>query len=197
MLQRSRILAVATLSTVMFLFLCLGICLFCIQFLHRPDYIRRADPYLSKPVSVPVPRGTIYDARGEVLASDIPAVDIYADTRYLDKPWTKKKDEKFESAALLAPLLEMKTAEVLQRFSMSGYRALKRSISDPDVILRLYDLKQEGFLRGIEIHKGYNRYYPHGEFLGHTLGFVNHEGRGAYGVELLYDALLQGQSGSR
>lgn len=197
MLQRSRFLAVVALSTVMFLLVCLGICLFCIQFLHRPDYIKRASPYLSKSVDVQVPRGTIYDARGEVLAADVPCIDIYANTRYIDKPWTKDKNEKYESASLLAPLLDMEDAEILERFARGGYRVIKKKITDPDVMLALYDLKQEGYLRGIEIHKGYKRYYPHGEFLGHTVGFVNHEGRGAFGVEKLYDAMLQGRAGSR
>ncbi|MHC4942504.1 MAG: peptidoglycan D,D-transpeptidase FtsI family protein [Planctomycetota bacterium] len=196
MLQRSRILAVTTLLAIGFLFLGLGVSIFVIQVLKPGDYQRRADNYKFKPVTVPVPRGAIFDHRGELLAASIPAVDIWAFTKYLDKPWTRKNEGQ-ETAEILAKLLDMDFKEIQAQLSRDGYHVVKRKIFDPDILIRLQELKQDRHLRGIDLLKTYCRYYPHEELMGHTLGFVNHEDRGVCGVEQLQDAWLQGQPGSR
>lgn len=197
MLQRSRILAVATLTALLILFFGLGARLFVLQILFPTEYCERASLFKFKPVTVQVPRGTIYDIRGEVLAASVPAIEVWAATEYVDKPWTRNKDEKEESAKILARLLDLDYSWVLDRLGSTGYRCIKKKVTDPDLVARLYKLKEKRYLRGIDLIKTHTRYYPQGELLGHTLGFVNHEGQGVFGVECLQDALLKGRSGSR
>tara|TARA_Y100000310_G_scaffold345070_1_gene461591 strand:+ start:8862 stop:10538 length:1677 start_codon:yes stop_codon:yes gene_type:complete len=50
-------------------------------------------------------------------------------------------------------------------------------------------------LPGIYIQKETLRIYPQGELASRTLGFVNQEGKGQYGVEKYYQKLLEGKEG--
>jgi penicillin-binding protein 2B len=39
------------------------------------------------------------------------------------------------------------------------------------------------------------RYYPYGNFLSHTLGYVNKDGEPQYGIEQYFDPFLRGEDG--
>jgi cell division protein FtsI/penicillin-binding protein 2 len=56
---------------------------------------------------------------------------------------------------------------------------------------------KEGKLRGIHFERDAIRYYPHGEMLGHVIGFLDHEGKGIQGVEMAMESELQGKDGHR
>lgn len=197
MLQRSRVLAIATLMTVLFMFLGLGVWLFMIQVCHRSDYISRLENYYFKPVNVSVPRGTIYDVKGEVLATSIPTLGLWADPDNVDKKWTTKIDERNEVAAQLADLFDTDFETFRRKLDRTTYVCLRKRIIDPDILGKLYQLKSKGKLRGVDFMKSYCRCYPHDALLGHTLGFVNHENTGVFGMEAVHDGFLKGRPGSR
>ncbi|MBC8062271.1 MAG: stage V sporulation protein D [Clostridiaceae bacterium] len=50
---------------------------------------------------------------------------------------------------------------------------------------------------GIMISPDTKRYYPNESFLSHVLGFTDIDGKGLYGVEKIYDEVLQGTPGKR
>lgn len=52
-------------------------------------------------------------------------------------------------------------------------------------------------LPGVFLEDTSVRYYPHGSFLCHVLGFVNYEGVGSAGIEQRYDRYLKGEPGVR
>jgi len=50
---------------------------------------------------------------------------------------------------------------------------------------------------GLGILDEYKRFYPHGEFMAQTLGFVDIDNRGLEGIELVVNRTLQGRTGLR
>ncbi len=197
MLQRSRVLAVATLGAVFVLFIALEARLFIVQIVNKPDRVEKVRNYQYKRMEVPVPRGRILDRKGELLAGSIPALEVWALTRDVDKPWTEEKDEREATAVLLARVCGLDPGDTYRALCEPGYRPIHRSITDPDVMLDLYRHKRKGDLRGIDLCKKHSRRYPNGELLGHVIGFVNHDMHGVSGVESLMNAFLEGRGGSR
>ena len=156
MLQRSRILAFTTLTTVLLLFLGLEVRMFLVQVIQAPALSKKAARYQFKHVEVPVPRGGIYDAKGEALAVSIPALDVWVDIRYLQNKWTSR-DDKEDTVVLLAALLNLDVDRIRELlspgFSSAYYRPICRNVTESDVILNLYALKQKRRLRGIDLKK--------------------------------------------
>jgi len=52
-------------------------------------------------------------------------------------------------------------------------------------------------LNGVIVSGDTKRYYPNGNFLAHVLGFLDSDGKGAYGLELQYNSLLAGTPGKK
>jgi cell division protein FtsI/penicillin-binding protein 2 len=50
-------------------------------------------------------------------------------------------------------------------------------------------------LRGVMCEPEPRRFYPNEDRLGHVLGFLNHEGRGIQGVEMMMEPYLRGEDG--
>jgi len=78
-----------------------------------------------------------------------------------------------------------------------AYLRIAGGRTDRNLIWEIHHLKEKRFLRGIHLEKTFRRSYPHGDLLGHVLGFVNHKGRGVSGIEAFADSFLRGVDGSR
>jgi len=202
MLQRSRILAVTTLTAVLALFLALEIRLFFLQVVNRSDYVEymdRTNGPCNRKEHIPVSRGAICDANKAPLAMSVPVLSLWIDSRHVDNKHTKK-NEALQSVRTLSNLLKMDIVKLKEKFFSSDkivWRCIKKNISDPEVIFSLLTLKYKRQLYGINLVKGYARRYPNEEFLGHTLGVVGHDGVGVSGIELLYNDFLKGRPGFR
>ena len=199
MLQRSRVLAVTTLTAVLLLFLVLEGRLFQLQVVNRAKYYRDAVSRSFTKRTIPTPRGDIKDRGGDLLATTVPALSVYCNVNNLDRESTPE-DEMLLSTACLAEALEMDVNIIRNRITAPGrssYRCLKRRETNPKKILALYRLEEERALRGYDLEVEYQRVYPHKDFLGHTLGHVSYEGGGLSGLEQVFDAFLAGREGQR
>lgn len=166
-------------------------------------------------LSVTASRGNIYDRNGNVLAMSATVYDLILSPRDLVAS-VKQKDYKDEAGepdkAAYERAVEQKQEQVIrdllalvpgldeERVSKQvhdtkyAYKEIKTKIEEEDVeAIRTYivENKTSSYLYLIS---GTKRYYPYSGLASQALGFVNAEG-GAYGIEAVYDDVLQGTAG--
>ncbi|MDT3400022.1 penicillin-binding protein 2, partial [Streptomyces sp. B1866] len=197
----------------------LGLSLVMIAFLVRLLQVQAVDAgaYAAKanlnryvPVTLPAERGAIVDRDGVDLASTVDAYDITAAPDLLTSRTTGVPDAPRQAAALLAPILGVRQADLERRLTAhpeSKYVVLARQRS-PQVWSQIKDLKsalshEASAGKGVNVLAGVNRethskrVYPGGDLAAGILGFVDAAGRGAAGVEQMWDRRLAGKDGRR
>ncbi|GBD20311.1 Stage V sporulation protein D [bacterium HR28] len=152
--------------------------------LQGPVLAQRAEAFRYREDIVPAHRGDILDARGRVLATDIPADRVSAIVRQVEDP--------HRTAQLLAPLIGRSAEDIEAALTQPGreWVVLQRQL-DPEVSAQIRALE----LPGIVLDPEPKRAYPMGDFASQVLGFVNWEYRGAYGLEAAYDSVVGGIPG--
>lgn len=135
-------------------------------------------------------RGNIYDCKnGEnLLALNLAVKDVCVDPLVI-----VSSNRVTEVSSALAQKLGLDVddiAETINSRSSKRFAYIKRFVQE-DKAREVCDLNLEGvFFQDATI-----RYYPHGQFMCHTLGFVNYEGIGSLGIEQSFDKYLRGSSG--
>ncbi len=126
--------------------------------------------------SVAAARPDILDRNGEVLATDIKVMSIFAEPRRL-----VDKDEAVE--LLTAALPDVNAAELRRKLgSRKGFVWVKRAVTPKE--------QQEVFhlgLPGVGFLPENKRVYPNGPIAAHVLGFANLDGVGISGLEKYID----------
>jgi cell division protein FtsI (penicillin-binding protein 3) len=136
-------------------------------------------------VALPAERGQILDRDGDSLALSTPAVDVYADPRYVTDPWT--------TASRLSPLLGLGVVELAQDLSAeTTFVYLARQV-EPVTADRVRALA----LPGVGFLDSSKRSYPAGALAPQVLGFVGIDGGGLSGLEFGYEDVLAGTAGER
>ncbi len=133
-----------------------------------------------------VPRGRILDRDGRPLAQSLPAWSVFLDVKVL----REMEEPAGEVLDRIADALGMARAET-RRLAKTERRTvwLKRKIPlDEARRLRMLELPCVG-LQADEL-----RSYPNGALARTLLGEVNHEGRGAAGLELAFDKEITGRA---
>jgi cell division protein FtsI/penicillin-binding protein 2 len=136
-------------------------------------------------ITVPGLRGSVLDRYGNPLAVSEDAKTIYA------TPYQVKHAEK--DAAELAPILKLKTGEVLKSLTAEGgfsYVARKVDLPTAARVARLE-------LAGIGELPDSRRTYPQGAMAAQTIGAVGSENQGLTGLEQSEESVLHGEDGER
>ncbi len=136
---------------------------------------------------IPAHRGMISDRNGEPLAVSTPVASIWANPQEL----AKQKD----GWPRLAASLDISVAELsrrLKRYTNSQFMYLRRHLAPQDAE-KILALK----VPGVYLQREYRRFYPAGEVASHVVGFTNIDDRGQEGLELAYDAWLNGSPGRK
>ncbi len=181
---------------------------FRIQVLGRADYVLRSEENRLRAISIPAPRGTIYDRRGRVVAENVPGYAISV----LPGP----RDTVEATVRRLAPHLGLD--EQTQTALLAKYR---RYSNQPLVLRENASLEQVAFVearrpefRHAVVQMRPKRHYPGGEAIAHMIGYVGEisetelerpeyaeyePGRviGKDGIEKQYEAELAGTPGVR
>ena len=144
-------------------------------------------------VEVPAIRGAIYDSAGRPLAQSVEVRNITADQTLVEDP--------AETAAILAPILEMDPAELqdlltgerrfiylAKKVEPAKWRAIQDWRNSPE--------NNRVVLQGIFSERLTARDYPNGTLAANIIGFTNAEGEGATGLEYGLNSELAGQPGS-
>lgn len=130
-------------------------------------------------------RGNIYDRNKTALA-----MSVTVNTCYL---FPERVEDRKRTTEVLSHILGLEISTIEEAMDSDRYSVrLKTRLSESEVNqlktsdLRCYSIEQES-----------GRFYPKGDLLSQTLGFVNDEGRGVYGLEASYDSRLAGEAGLR
>ena len=166
------------------LFIVLGLRAFQLQILEGAKLKRLGERQHLKELVIQPKRGTILDRSAEPLALSLEGQSVYV------RPQRLKGAEAAGHA--LAQILGMEVSEVSRRLnSNKPFVWLKRKVT-PKEAERVEALN----IDGVEIYPEPDRYYPQGQLAGHVIGFVGRDSQALEGVELHYDAVLRGESGS-
>ncbi|MGH8946041.1 MAG: peptidoglycan D,D-transpeptidase FtsI family protein [Acidimicrobiia bacterium] len=128
-------------------------------------------------------RGKIFDRNGELLAMTVEAQSIYAVPEQLEEPlWVAQQ---------FGGLLGVDSERLHERLlGDSSFVYIKRQV-EGGIAEQILDLG----IRGIYAHPEPTRVYPAGPVASHVVGFVNIDGVGQEGLELVYDQDLTGVPG--
>jgi len=135
-------------------------------------------------VSVPAPRGTVYDRNGAVLAVSVPTSTVVGDPELISHP--------AREAASLAPLLGVDSGTLTAQLSKhTGYVVLARQVDDATT------KKVEALrLAGINTLPSSKRVDPAEGLASAVIGATNAAGAGDSGIEYRYNTMLAGRSGT-
>lgn len=158
-----------------------------LQGVHHEHYADLAGRQQQQVVVLSSSRGTIYDARGRILAVSVPVDSAWADPQEVADP------RAFARALADAVPAQVKAAELAARLETAraaGKRFLwlERKLDAPESrALQALELEP---LRFVEETK---RYYPMRTLAGSVLGFVGTDDQGLAGLEQVYDEHIAGR----
>ncbi|MEX2406410.1 MAG: penicillin-binding protein 2 [Actinomycetota bacterium] len=156
-----------------------------LQVNQASDLRARATDQRLQTVVLPAQRGEIQDRSGGRLALSVPAVDVYADPRYVVDAWT--------AAIRIAPLIGETAGSLASKLTTDEtfvYLARQVEIEAAEQI-------DELGLPGIGFLEATKRFYPSGSVAAQVVGFVGVDGDGLAGLEFEYQELLAGTPGER
>ena len=122
-----------------------------------------------------IPRRSITDRNGNVLATDRTVYTLYVHPVQMDKPQPFVAEK-------LAPLLEnTNPSQLLKQFQERETGIRLHNHLTAEMADQIRDLN----LNGLDLQKRYARYYPHQTLAAHLLGYVQkHDHQGTIGLEL-------------
>jgi cell division protein FtsI/penicillin-binding protein 2 len=128
-------------------------------------------------------RGKIFDRNGELLAMTVEAQSVWANPGQIEEPlWVAQQ---------VGGLLGVDSEVLYERLtSERDFVYLKRQV-EPVMAEQIASLE----VRGLYTHPEAARVYPAGQVAAHVTGFVDIDGNGQEGLELVYEDQLRGVPG--
>ena len=151
-----------------------------LQVVTGPDLLekaRRQQMFTLRPF---IPRRTITDRKGAVLALDRPVYTLFAHPHlYKEKPE--------DIAAKLAPILKRPADKLLSVITRDTTSIQVEYWMSEETADRIYNLR----LDGLDLVQQRHRLYPQQDMAAELLGYVNVDHRGQAGLELSQEKLLE------
>lgn len=162
--------------------------LFYLQIVKHDDYVGQAQAEHIKPLVIPASRGLIYALDGDKPVKLVMNQTVY--TLFADPATLQDKTKILEvvrkvAGGNLRPNLEKLLERTDTRYQILGTKLTRQQA----------ELIKKEELKGIGFQATSQRVYPEGGLAGQTLGFVNAEGKGQYGVEESLNERLVGHDG--
>lgn len=180
------------------LFLGLAGRLFYLMVVISPKFKALAVEQQKSEITINAKRGRILDRNGSELALSGTLYQIDLDLKTLRQTISDNGTTFEELAGKLAPILNMKVEDINKIFNTklpsglpASYAVLKRQVDKPQME-KIKALK----ILGIVIASDTKRFYTSENYLSSVLGYVNGEGKGISGVELMYNKELSGTAGT-
>lgn len=158
-----------------------------IQIIDHSMIYQKATELWQRSFPVEANRGIIQDRDGNILATNLTTSSLVV---------VPSQIEDIEhSALMLSSILNVEHATMYEKLdknvSIQRIQPEGRQLSD-EVAYQIDRLK----LPGVYLIKDSLRYYPNGNYLAQTIGFVGIDNQGLLGLELVYDEYLSGSNGS-
>ncbi|MDD6941382.1 MAG: penicillin-binding transpeptidase domain-containing protein [Bacilli bacterium] len=180
-----RIKIAFLIMLLLFVFIILRV--FYIQVFDYKKLNEYASDLWSRDLPIEANRGLILDRNGVVLADNLTTTSLVLIPNQI-----KDKDKVTKSLAeILNVSYEKMKKHVYKRTSIERVHPEGRRLSY-DIAEKISNLK----LDGVYLVKEAKRYYPYGNLLSHSLGYVGIDNQGLSGLELQYDKYLTGKSGA-
>lgn len=163
--------------------------LFKLQIMGYNDYQQLVIDQMTVETNVNPLRGNIYDSNGKILATNKTVWILYLIPKNIEDPEFVAKN--------ISEILDIDYNKVLDKAKKRGYKyqiinnSLDKETSDKiREFIDKYSLEEQ-----IKLNASAKRYYPYSDLASHTIGFVNADGVGIYGLEKVYNNILEGTSG--
>lgn len=157
-----------------------------LQGLNQDFLQEKGDAIATRKLTLPAVRGNILDRKGKLLAVSAPVEAL----------WARAPETRGATAAQLtdlAKLLDTAPDTLAAKLAKSrGHVALGRGLS-PEQAVKAVSLG----VPGVYLEREFRRFYPYSEAAVHVIGFVNVDGSGQEGMELVRNDGLSGKSGQR
>ena len=186
-----------------------------IQITNHDLYEQKAIEQQTGDKAVAANRGTIYDAKGNILAISATVHDIILSPRdviklqnaYAEKvEAAREKNKAYPDypeptntfiAQGLSQILGVEQEDILKRLAKtnSAYEVIAKK-TEEDISTQVREFITENHLAsGIVVQPTTKRYYPNSILAAQVIGFVNSNNEGAYGLEAMYEDELSGEVG--
>ena len=124
---------------------------------------------------LPVNRSDIIDRNGTILATSLPTVDLYVDSRDISNPEQMARD-------ILRILPNLNKKDLLNKLnSKTSFRYLKRNLTPKEQ----YAINKLGYPQ-LNFTDGEQRIYPQSHLFSHVLGLTNIDNKGIAGLEMAF-----------
>ena len=137
-------------------------------------------------------RGVIYDRNMNVLAKSVSVETVFISPFHI---------ENNQQAAIIAnglsEILDVDRGEIFEKTtrSQSKYQIIKKDV-DLNTGEKVREFVKENKLQNIvHLEESSKRNYIYGSLASHTIGYINEENQGVYGLEAYYDEILRGVDG--
>lgn len=162
--------------------------LFYLQIIKHGDYVAEAMQEQVKRLTIPAKRGLIYAMDGEKPVKLVMNETVY--TLFADPQIIKNPDKALDTVRKVAGGNMQPHADELIKKSDTRYQILAKKLTRKQAEM----IKKEQ-ITGIGFQEESQRVYPEGGLAAQTLGFVNAENDGQYGVEGKLNDRLTGKDG--
>ncbi|MFT8317221.1 MAG: stage V sporulation protein D [Sporolactobacillus sp.] len=185
-----------TVKRRLFLTLSVGLCIFAV-FVGRLIYIQIFNNQLltgkalqewGRDIPYEAQRGNILDTRGKIIATNVSSPSVLVVPRQIQEPQRARVAEELSNVLHMSEKSayeKITKHEAIVRMTPEG-----RKISN-DRASKIRSLA----LPGVFIAEDFKRYYPHGNYLSHVLGFTGIDNQGLTGLESYYNDGLKGTNG--
>lgn len=162
--------------------------LFYLQIIKHDEYVAQATAEQVKPLTIPAKRGMIYAMDGNKPVELVMNQTVY--TMFVDPATVTEPQKVMETARRVAggnlrPNIDKLIAKKETRYQIIGTKLTRKQA----------EMIKEEELKGVGFQEVSQRVYPEGGLAAQTLGFVNAEGIGQYGVEEALNERLTGHDG--
>ncbi|MBQ1270359.1 MAG: stage V sporulation protein D, partial [Clostridia bacterium] len=187
--MRWRLLLVALVLGVL-CFAVVAAKIFYLQVVEFEEYQQRAISQQTRDKIIPAARGTIYDRNMKPLAISANVEMVTLEAKKIDD-----EEQGLLIAEKLSEILDVEYESVLAKVEAKvSYAVVKRQV-EKEVADQVRVFVDEYDIDSIFMEADTKRYYPYGNFLSHTLGFVGTDSQGLYGLEVYYEDELEGVDG--
>ena len=168
-----------------------------VQAVQASDYRLRAVNEMENTRTLPAPRGSITDVNGIAFARSVAATSIVVDQTQITNP--------VRVANFVAPILGLTVSEVTasisgtRKWNMVYQNAKPATWQKLSAAIATFNAQFPGMspdrIIGFFPERGYIREYPSGSLIASLVGFVNHDGKGATGLESSMNSSIAGIDG--
>ncbi|MCX5751627.1 MAG: penicillin-binding protein 2 [Candidatus Saganbacteria bacterium] len=179
--QRKRILFLMVLFSVVALLIIAR--LFYLQVIKHSFFLAKSMQQRSAVISISMPRGDIFDANGELLATSVNAYSVFAVPNEIA--------DKAKAAQFLGTLLGMNPQSIFQELNEHKTFAWIKRKAEEWVDKKIKDSGIKGIYTLVEK----KRIYPKNSLASSIIGFVGMDNEGLAGIEQSCDDFLRGEEG--